>query len=333
MSSVFYRGAERLRIFTAEPADVGQFLRRALEKHFEEWHKPDLTSFTFHETHSRPQSVLAILRDQLKIFSGRLLDQEKASLELLFQPDREGTKLLDDLIDSSAPAVGQDDLLGYGSLSEIQARSFGAHRIAWATFKYYAKHYGRYVDHPGTHPRETILKPIADYFPQGKTVLPVGTEMWRSRVMKKRDRPQMWGGWGFAKPDDAVRALIDEDRRLTAEKLGPPPIRLSKNSRMSPAGISYTYLASDQETCRSEIRPNVGDYVWSGRFETTQPLAIVGLTSIRKARPRSLFTPDFIADEVEVRPFLQDFADEISASVAMEDSTLVLLCYKRNILW
>lgn len=167
-----------------------------------------------------------------------------------------------------------------------------------------------------------ILKPIADYFPQIRAVLPVGTEMWRSRTMKKRERPYSWGGWGFAKPDDAVRALIEEDRPRTAEKLGPPPIRLSKNSRMSPAGISYTYLASDQETCCSEIRPNVGDYVWSGRFETTQALVIVDLTSVRKARPRSLFATDFVPDEVGIRSFLLEFAAEISMPVAVEDSAL-----------
>lgn len=127
------------------------------------------------------------------MFSRQLLEKGPASMELLFLEDRQGANLLDDLIKSSAPAAGRDDLLGAGSLSEIQVRSHGAHRIAWESFKHYAKHYGRYFDHPGTHPRETILKPIAHYFPQIRIVLPARTAIWRARVMKNGDRPYMCG--------------------------------------------------------------------------------------------------------------------------------------------
>jgi hypothetical protein len=302
-----------IAVLISESAAVGRFVRSHVERHFEKWDGPQLWSFDLYHNYIPQQSVLKVLRDQLQIFSDRLLAEERGLTEVLLQADREGSKLLDDLIYSSVPSAGQVDFLGQGSLSEIQPRSHGAHQAAWETFKHYAKHFGRYFDHPGTHSREKILKPIAAYFPQVTSVLAPGTQMWRSRVMRSREQPYRWGGWGLAKPDDEVRALIEKDRPNTAVKLGPPPLRLSTNNRMSPAGISYTYLAGDQETCHSEIRPNVGDYVWSGCFETTGPLRIVDLTSIRQARSRSLFSPDFLSDEVHVQPFLQNFASEISA--------------------
>jgi len=61
------------------------------------------------------------------------------------------------------------------------------------------------------------------------------------------------------------------------EEMGMPPAHKTKSGRANPIGIPYLYLASDQETAISEIRPFNQDKICIGNFRLLENLRIVDL--------------------------------------------------------
>lgn len=51
---------------------------------------------------------------------------------------------------------------------------------------------------------------------------------------------------------------------LIEPEIGPPPANVATSLRMSPAGISYLYLAEDIATCKKEIKANQGESIGVG---------------------------------------------------------------------
>ena len=58
------------------------------------------------------------------------------------------------------------------------------------------------------------------------------------------------------------------------KRMKPIPERASEG-RVNPLGIPYLYLATDEKTAISEVRPWVGSYVTVAEFETRRPLKVV----------------------------------------------------------
>jgi hypothetical protein len=116
--------------------------------------------------------------------------------------------------------------------------------------------------------------------------------------------------------------MADADKDLTARQIGPPPTHSVKNNRMSPAGVSYMYLAEDNETAIAEIRPNVGDHVWSGKFTLKITLKIVDLSIVRRFQSPNIFDPSFTPDMKRTPAFLRSFAGEISRPVSPDVEVL-----------
>ena len=56
-----------------------------------------------------------------------------------------------------------------------------------------------------------------------------------------------------------------------ASEMGPPPPGITPAGRMNAAGIPVFYGALDYDTCIAEIRPPVGSYVVTGKFELLKP--------------------------------------------------------------
>jgi hypothetical protein len=91
--------------------------------------------------------------------------------------------------------------------------------------------------------RNGLIAPI----PQGTTIL---------RCRERNDAAEM-----FTKP----------------RELGPPPIRVAKQNRMSPAGIPMFYGSDDEMTTLAEM-PVLPDHYAIGTFETLRPLHVLDLT-------------------------------------------------------
>lgn len=91
------------------------------------------------------------------------------------------------------------------------------------------------------------------------------------------------------------RARIQGDNVvIPLEKMGKPPIALSKNGRANPVGIPYFYAASTPDTAIAETRPHPGDKLTVAKFEITQGLRLLDLRN-----PRRTISP-FNVDEDEL---------------------------------
>ncbi|EJZ22165.1 RES family NAD+ phosphorylase [Rhizobium sp. Pop5] len=124
-----------------------------------------------------------------------------------------------------------------------------------------------------------------------------------------------------------ARVLSDPKERARAREepasvLGPPPKRLRKAGRMSPAGIACFYGAFDLETCVAELRPPVGSVVVYGKFELTRPIWVLDTTRFEAPmKPQSLFSKDYLR-KVEQWAFMQRFMEDIAKPVSPTDEHL-----------
>lgn len=119
------------------------------------------------------------------------------------------------------------------------------------------------------------------------------------------------------------RARINgENREFSHEDLTSPPPHLSKNSRMSPGGISFFYGGLDSQVCIHEVRPSMAEKVIVGEFEVIKKIFVLDLTTEIEAR-RSIFDHeyDFTYEEF-FKPFLRHFTQDISKPIRKSDENI-----------
>ena len=114
-----------------------------------------------------------------------------------------------------------------------------------------------------------------------------------------------------------ARKKDDEEFALDADQLGAPPPEKASAGRMNPAGISYLYLAFEQETALAEIKCTPSNQVAVGQFDVLRNLRILNLTKLPDLP--SIFD-DNRRDEREGLIFLENFIEEISKPVTKDGS-------------
>jgi hypothetical protein len=67
---------------------------------------------------------------------------------------------------------------------------------------------------------------------------------------------------------------------FTKDQISAPPPPKTQSARLSRAGISYVYLASEKNTAIAEIRPNPGHFVSIGKFKLTKRLKFADFRTI-----------------------------------------------------
>lgn len=103
-------------------------------------------------------------------------------------------------------------------------------------------------------------------------------------------------------------------------EMGAPPIGLASHGRANPAGISYLYVASQDEGSVSEVRPHTGQYVSVAELVLEE----CALVDLRK--PRAKVSPFFADGVVAVEellawiPLLESLGEELSKPVAPESA-------------
>ncbi|MBW2046534.1 MAG: RES family NAD+ phosphorylase [Deltaproteobacteria bacterium] len=102
-----------------------------------------------------------------------------------------------------------------------------------------------------------------------------------------------------------------------------PPSEYAKDSRMSPAGISFFHSGMDHETSIHEVRPGLAENVVVAEFETTQNLLVLDLAT-KIERRTSILDPEysFFYEEYFLKPFLFRFADGISKPLRHTDNKI-----------
>jgi len=103
-----------------------------------------------------------------------------------------------------------------------------------------------------------------------EALLEKGSIFWRARTSK---------GLRVAKDGEIV------SDKYTSEEMSAPPKEKAKDGRANPAGISYLYLAENQETAIAEIKPFIGDRITIASFTLNQTIKVV---DIRKNTPSLL---------------------------------------------
>lgn len=64
--------------------------------------------------------------------------------------------------------------------------------------------------------------------------------------------------------------------------MGKPPARNATAGRANPIGISYLYLANNEKTCISEVRPNNTSIIYISKLILEEDVSLIDLTSPRK---------------------------------------------------
>lgn len=125
-------------------------------------------------------------------------------------------------------------------------------------------------------------------------------------LLMAEDIPKVW-----------YRARINQsDEPYRVGEMGCPPKHLASHGRANPAGIPYLYLASQESTAISEVRPHPGDAISVARFEVPDDLRIVDLR-----HPRRTISPFTQPDEDELAnlrrdiEFLEKLGEELTRPV------------------
>jgi hypothetical protein len=105
-------------------------------------------------------------------------------------------------------------------------------------------------------------------------------------------------------PSQLFRARIQDGAMPhPPDRMGAPPAELATHGRANPAGIPYLYLASDQNTAVSELRPHTGDLASVARCLVSDQLKLVDLR-----QPRKTISPFALPDESQVALLRGDLA-------------------------
>jgi len=108
--------------------------------------------------------------------------------------------------------------------------------------------------------------------------------------------------------------------------MGRPPKVITMHGRANPAGIPYLYLASDQNTAISEIRPHTSETISVASFQLNTELTIIDLRN-----PRKTISPFSLSDEHDVSllrrdiNFLCQLGQELSRPVLPKSAHLEYL--------
>ncbi len=299
ISDCDYCGSKKVHCVSLDV--VGDFIREGIARAYEavyegtgSMYDPESKSYT-----DEGDSLVAILKWDLCIFSDNLsCDQQDV--------------LCNDLISESGPSmrdikhgynnwIAEQNLVVRDSLYGYEATP--QHNY-WEAFKQTCKYFNRFFDLGGQKSsRAKILSSLDDIFTSMKIVLPKNTVVYRGRLYE-------------------IPTGNDLNNIDLLKEISPPPPNLAQNSRMSPAGISYTYLASDTDTCLAEIHAQSNDKVLIGKFITKRNLKILDLSITPQYSVKSCFSSEYDHSQNWISDFVKHFKSEISAPISDNDKEL-----------
>lgn len=170
---------------------------------------------------------------------------------------------------------------------------------AWDRLVHVSKHQTRYFFHSMTIGETKKQTPL-------KFLNIVRSLVESKRIREKLLRPLKSGDVLYrARHYDGTWSVNDP-----AQLRAPPP-KMARAGRMNPAGISYLYLATDEKTALSEIRPKAGSTAVVAEFSLTKDLRLLDLTDLS-------IGPDDAEDIKLVKLFLKEFSQSINKPVDLD---------------
>lgn len=232
-------------------------------------------------------TIMEILTEEEDVFSDnideRTLAKDLFSEIVSYEDLKDGVPDIYGDIDADYFVV-RDDLYGLDITKVYQS---------WITFKHIVLHYNRFFEINQRDSKEKYLEIINRYLYDFITDIDIGEKFYRVRELDK--------------------SLENLEKIDKYKEMGPAPYKYSKTNRMSPAGISYLYLAGDKETAYAECRLN-GKKAIVAEFQTKEVLQIIDF-SRKDFILKSIFDENYEHDDKWISDFLNEFVDEITKPV------------------
>jgi sarcosine oxidase delta subunit len=135
---------------------------------------------------------------------------------------------------------------------------------SWSSFLFFREkksHEERYFH---SEKVQEFLNAVLDTGRERFELIPEGQRYWRAQL-----------GSDLWPLDDGDGQVVDyRPVPYPAKRMKPLPEKASEG-RVNPRGMACLYLATDEKTAISEVRPWVGSYVTVAEFETRKPLKVV----------------------------------------------------------
>ena len=190
--------------------------------------------------------------------------------------------------------------------------------ISWNSIKEHTKHKARFFDHKNQKNSFQLRKELENFIP-----------IFESLVSESQKEPIFRSRIANGELIEKLKNSSEQDR---AKELGKAPVKIVKNNRFSPIGISYGYYAYEEKTAILEIRAEVGDKVAIGEFELKENLKVVNFTkeyikSIELFKKvgnpfKDTFNILFSNSLYSIRDSVSSFTSDISKPIRSSDSVL-----------
>ena len=166
-------------------------------------------------------------------------------------------------------AIGgyETELDSEGMFEDVLPR-LGVYNGLWREFCDIATRQARHFNSRVRTLLDEIFGDIVDRDPDGQIVVTIGPDNGVASLYRARD---------FSCTEKAEKAFLNP-----TQELGPPPPGGVSFGRMDAVGVSMFYGATDTDTTLAEIRPPVGYFVASAKFDITRPLRVLDLGALGK---------------------------------------------------
>lgn len=290
----------RKNVAIAQTREVGIFIRESLDKEYE---------VLGEDTGSMYDSEDDMYIDRYGEEAGMSIREILFEKEDIFNYNAGTEQLFVDLFLDSA--VSQEDIKNgevdkyediESDLFVVKNALYGSESITehykWEEFKHLVKYYNRFFDiNPKIKKRDELLEALKPYFEKMSEILPRGTELYRVRKME-------------------IKSASHLNSLDMYKELSPAPPQFATNNRMSPAGISYLYVATQPQTAYLECRLHDGDCAVQAKFITKKNLNVLDLSQeVDFNISNSIFSVDYNSDVLWINDFLNQFEDEISRPI------------------
>ena len=294
-----YCNSQSVYIITTKK--IGEYIRECIEKAYEDVNEGTGAYYDSEEDGYRDRtgeeptvlSVRDIMEDAFDdmVQNTTILEDIFENSGLTFEEKKDGcTDWLEDVDDLHL--VLQNALYG--------AEATRIHYF-WELFKHTIKFYNRFFDIGNDSNRKVYLDQLMPYLCEYEKLIPTGEVFYRARKLTKE--------------------LMDITKIDVYKELSPAPPLLASTNRMSPAGISYLYIASDIETAYEECRlKDHGALV--AEHVAKQELSIIDFSQEAFICSGSIFDSNYDHDLRWINDFLKGFVEEITLPVDKENKEL-----------
>jgi hypothetical protein len=122
------------------------------------------------------------------------------------------------------------------------------------------------------------------------------------------------------------RARINTTENIfSKDEMGKPPCKIATEGRANPIGISYLYVASDEKTAISEVRPNKGDIVTVAKIKLPNGLKFLDTTDLKNKISPFEFSDNVLQSLYKSINLLEKFGEELSKPVLPREAHLEYL--------